>query len=80
MLDWDMDAQAAAALVNFGSEGGPFAIEYGMSALWPGLRLSAYGQTVTGEVMTSGVNTILRRGGRLEGGSDPRREGVALGD
>jgi gamma-glutamyltranspeptidase/glutathione hydrolase len=30
--------------------------------------------------MTSGVNTVARRNGNLEGGADPRREGVALGD
>jgi gamma-glutamyltranspeptidase len=28
--------------------------------------------------MTSGLHGIMIRGGRLEGGADPRREGVVL--
>ncbi len=28
LIDWELDAQAAAALVNFGSRGGAFEIEY----------------------------------------------------
>ena len=30
--------------------------------------------------MTSGTHVLARRNGRIEGGADPRREGVALGD
>jgi len=30
--------------------------------------------------MTSGIHAIAVRDGHLEGGADPRREGVALGD
>lgn len=30
--------------------------------------------------MTSGLHAIHSRDGRLFGGADPRREGVALGD
>jgi gamma-glutamyltranspeptidase / glutathione hydrolase len=80
MLDWNMDAQEAAALVNFGSQGSAFEVELGLSSLWPALNMKTYGHDVQPDVMTSGVHTILRRNGRLEGGADPRREGVALGD
>lgn len=80
LFDWGLHADEAAALANFGSEGGPFQIEAGADAFWPGQVLSAYGHKVTSAVMTSGVHTIVRRGGMLEGGADPRREGVALGD
>jgi gamma-glutamyltranspeptidase / glutathione hydrolase len=80
VLDWQMDAQEAATLPNFGSEGGAFQVEYGLSSLWPALQLKTYGHAVSGDMMTSGVHTILRRNGQLEGGADPRREGVALGD
>ena len=80
MLDWGYDPQVAAALVNFGSEGGPFVFDYKFEALWPALKLKTYGHAVAFEPMASGVHTILRRGGHLEGGADPRREGVALGD
>lgn len=80
MLDWQLDAQEAATLLNFGSYGGPFLIEHDVTALWPGLMLKTYGHTVFSELMTSGINTIAQRSGRLEGGTDPRREGAALGD
>jgi gamma-glutamyltranspeptidase / glutathione hydrolase len=80
MIDWGLDAQQAAALENFGSEGGPFEIEYALDLIWPTFEMSSYGHTVTAKIMTSGVHTIMRRDGHLEGGADPRREGVALGD
>jgi gamma-glutamyltranspeptidase / glutathione hydrolase len=80
MLDWNMDAQEAAALVNFGSQGSAFEVELGLSSLWPALNMKTYGHDVQPDVMTSGVHTVLRRNGHLEGGADPRREGVALGD
>jgi gamma-glutamyltranspeptidase/glutathione hydrolase len=80
MIDWDMNAQQASSLVNFGSQGGAFLAEYPLPGQWPIDDLTSYGQAITGATMTSGVNTIARRGGLLEGGSDPRREGVAVGD
>ena len=80
MLDWGLNPQEAAALVNFGSEGGTLQVETDSSALWPALQMTSYGHTVSTDMMTSGVHTIVRRSGRLEGGADPRREGVALGD
>ena len=80
MLDWDMDAQQAAALTNFGSDGGALTYEPSVSLVFKALALKTYGHTLNAEFMTSGVHTILKRNGRLEGGADPRREGVALGD
>jgi gamma-glutamyltranspeptidase/glutathione hydrolase len=80
MLDWGLDAQQAATLPNFGSVGGPFLMDYSKEYAWPTFQLTSYGHVVKSTVMTSGVNTIMRRDGRLEGGADPRREGVALGD
>jgi gamma-glutamyltranspeptidase/glutathione hydrolase len=80
MLDWGLDAQQAAALPNFGSQGGPFLMEYSPNFVWPAFEMTAYGHAVTSTTMTSGVHTIMRRDGHLEGGADPRREGVALGD
>jgi gamma-glutamyltranspeptidase/glutathione hydrolase len=80
MIDWGLDAQQAAALANFGSEGGPFEIEYSLDLIWPTFEMTTFGHAVASKVMTSGVHTIMRRDGHLEGGADPRREGVALGD
>ncbi|MCB1483267.1 MAG: gamma-glutamyltransferase [Hyphomicrobiaceae bacterium] len=80
LIDWDMNASEAAALENFGSEGGPVQLEEGVSDFWLTLVLKSYGQEVVHMPMTSGIHTIVRRDGRLEGGADPRREGIALGD
>ncbi|RUO99624.1 gamma-glutamyltransferase [Hyphomicrobium sp.] len=80
MIDWRLNAQQAAALTNFGSQGGPFLIESSLPILWSSYELTSYGQAVSAATMTSGINTIARRGGILEGGADPRRQGVALGD
>jgi gamma-glutamyltranspeptidase/glutathione hydrolase len=80
LLDWDMDAREAAALPNFGSLGGPVEIEYGWQSVWHALRLKGYGHSVSPDLMSSGLDIIVVRDGRLEGSADPRREGVALGD
>lgn len=80
LIDWQMGPQEAAALENFGSDGGPFILESGSSDFWLTETLKTFGHNVSHEAMTSGVHTIMRRAGKLEGGADPRREGVAIGD
>lgn len=43
--------------------------------------LRAFGHTVNVNAQSSGVSTIIRTGPNvLEGGADPRREGIVLGD
>jgi gamma-glutamyltranspeptidase/glutathione hydrolase len=80
LLDWDLDAQAAAALTNFGSMGGAAEIEYAWASLWHGLKLKRYGHGLSPDLMNSGLHILVVRNGQLEGGADPRREGAALGD
>jgi len=82
LIDWKLDAQAAVALMNFGSRGGPFEIEIDhASAIWHALKVKPYGHRVSADLLTSGTHVIVvRNGGMLEGGADPRREGVARGD
>ena len=95
LIDWEMDAQAAAALENFGGRGGTYELELATpfvlealarpsalyAALWRALKLKPYGHRMAFDLMTSGVHVIVRRpDGTLEGGADPRREGAALGD
>jgi gamma-glutamyltranspeptidase / glutathione hydrolase len=78
MIDWKADAQSAAEMANFGSRNGPFEIEASMAGPMPGLYMKARGHEVTSPEMTSGLHIIVRRAdGTLEGGADPRREGVA---
>lgn len=82
LIDWRMDAQQAASLMNFGSRGGAFEIEIDhRAALWHALKMKPYGHTISADLLNSGTHVIvLRKDGRLEGGADPRREGVARGD
>jgi gamma-glutamyltranspeptidase/glutathione hydrolase len=80
LIDWGMDAQAAADLLNFGSQGDGFEIELDRAAIWPALGLKALGHRIVPDDMSSGTHVIVRRGSRLEGGADARREGAALGD
>jgi len=80
LIDWGMDAQAAADLLNFGSQGDGFEIELERVAVWPALALKAFGHRIVPSDMSSGAHVIVRRGARLEGGADWRREGAALGD
>jgi len=82
LIDWKLDAQTATGLMNFGSRGGPFEIEIDhASAIWHALKVKPYGHRVSADLLTSGTHAIvIRKEGMLEGGADPRREGVALGD
>jgi gamma-glutamyltranspeptidase/glutathione hydrolase len=82
LIDWKLDAQTATALMNFGSRGGAFEIEIDQpSAIWHALKMKPYGHLISADLLTSGTHLIVRRpNGVLEGGADPRREGLALGD
>ncbi len=94
-VDWGLDAQQATAMVDFGAANTATTNVGGEhpnvditntgnnDALITGLR--ALGHTVGTGAQSSGVATIVRRSNPagfyyLEGGADPRREGVVLGD
>jgi gamma-glutamyltranspeptidase/glutathione hydrolase len=80
-LDWRLPMQAAIALPNLVARGASFGAE--ASRFDPELlaRLNALGFDLrAGDFEESGLQGVLVRGdGTLEGGVDPRREGVALG-
>jgi gamma-glutamyltranspeptidase/glutathione hydrolase len=80
LLDWGLNAQEAADLLNFGSRGRGFEIEIATPAVWSGLALKAFGHQIIPLEMNSGSHIVTRREGHLEGGADNRREGAALGD
>ena len=81
LIDWGLDAQAAADLAHFGSRNGPFEIETAMAGVMAGLKMAARGHTVEHVSAPSGLHIVVtRRDGTLEGGADPRREGEARGD
>lgn len=87
-LDWGLDAQQATSLVNFGAANSPTTNVDGsnttldLTALVNGLK--AKGHTVNSGAQSSGVATIMRvtKDGQaqLQGGADPRREGIVLGN
>jgi gamma-glutamyltranspeptidase/glutathione hydrolase len=81
LIDWKLDAQAAATLMNFGNRGGRFEIEIDhRAALWHALKMKPYGHRIDAGFLESGTHVIVLRPDGLEGGADPRREGVAGGD
>ena len=76
---WGLGPQEAINLPNMIARGTSFAGE--ADKLDPAVRadLAARGLNVrTGSGEESGIQAIVRRNGRLEGGADPRREGVVL--
>jgi len=94
VLDWGLDAQQATSLVDFGASnsattnlGGEHPVlditnGGNNDPLIVGLR--ALGHTVSTSAQSSGIGTIIsttRNGGPvLQGGADPRREGIVLGN
>jgi gamma-glutamyltranspeptidase/glutathione hydrolase len=80
LIDWQMDAAQATALLNFGSTKDTILMEPGPA--WDPLAasLKAKGHAVRRLPLTSGQHVIAVKPDGLEGGADPRREGVALGD
>jgi gamma-glutamyltranspeptidase/glutathione hydrolase len=80
LIDWHLDPQQAADLVNFGSTGEEFILEPdpGVDAL--ASDMSKLGHQVKRAPLTSGLHIIAVTDKGLEGGADKRREGVAIGD
>jgi len=95
-LDWGLDAQQATSLIDFGASNSKTTSVDGsnfMSASNPTgtldlstlvSELKAMGHTVSTSSQSSGISTIMRANkdgaAKLEGGVDPRREGIVLGD
>jgi gamma-glutamyltranspeptidase / glutathione hydrolase len=80
LLDWGLEAQQAADLINFGSQGSGFEIELDWPAVPLAFTLRPLGHRVVPSLMNSGIHIVTRRDGHLEGAADARREGAALGD
>ena len=79
-INWGMGPQEAVSLLNFGSRNGPFELENRPKSASLKAALEALGQKVKLGVMTSGVQMIVRDDDGFRGGTDPRREGVVLGE
>ncbi len=79
-LDWNMDIQRAIDMPHFTNRNGPTDLEKGSTLATLKLKLQSLGHTVRMRTMTSGLHGIRVRDGKLIGGADRRREGIALGD
>ncbi|HQS32978.1 MAG: gamma-glutamyltransferase [Polaromonas sp. 39-63-203] len=80
VLNWGLNAQQAIDLPNFGSLNGPSLLEANRFAPATVEALRARGAEVHEQPLTSGLQAIQARPGGWFGGSDPRREGLVLGD
>jgi gamma-glutamyltranspeptidase/glutathione hydrolase len=80
MLHWGLSPQQAIDLPNFSSLNGPSLLEAGRFDPATVEALRARGAEVRELELTSGLQALRRSPGGLEGGADPRREGVVLGD
>ncbi len=80
VLDWGMDVQAAIELPHVVNRNGGTDLEEGKSAAGFQAALEARGHAVNVRNLNSGLHGIAVIANGLEGGADPRREGVARGD
>ncbi|MEO1779023.1 MAG: gamma-glutamyltransferase [Pseudomonadota bacterium] len=78
-LDWGMDVQQAVDLPHAVNRFGTYDLEDGTSAMDLAPALEAMGYEVNVRDLTSGLH-VIAIGDGLQGGADPRREGIALGD
>lgn len=78
-VDWGMDVQQAVSMPHMINSFGTFQLETGTPAEAMQKPLSDLGYEVEATDLNSGLNAISI-GESLLGGSDPRREGIALGE
>jgi gamma-glutamyltranspeptidase/glutathione hydrolase len=80
VLDWGYDVQAAVDLVHVSNRNGDTDVEISPAGDAIAAELQARGHRVARRELESGLHGIMRTSRGLQGGADPRREGVALGD
>ncbi|MCB1430310.1 MAG: gamma-glutamyltransferase, partial [Nitratireductor sp.] len=78
-LDWGMNAQEAVSLPHLVNRFGTYDVEKGTRAEALTPALTAMGYKVESTDLNSGLHVIILDKDGLEGGADPRREGLAVG-
>ncbi len=78
-LDWGMDVQAAVSMPHLSNRFGVFELEEGTQAAEMAAGLEALGYQTKVQDLNSGLTAVAIFPDRLEGGADPRREGLAKG-
>jgi gamma-glutamyltranspeptidase/glutathione hydrolase len=79
VLDWGLDVQQAVSLPHAVNRFGTYDLEAGTAAEGLADGLAAMGYEVNARPLTSGVH-IIAIDDTLQGGADPRREGIAYGE
>ncbi len=79
-FDWDMDIQKAIELPHLLNRFGTYNLEKGTAAESFAPALEALGYKTDIKDLNSGLHGIEITPNGLEGGADPRREGLALGE
>ena len=79
ILDWGLDVQEAVSQPHAVNRFGVYEIEEDTSLTGLKKRLQELGYETKERPLNSGLNVILKKDGKLYGGSDPRREGIAIG-
>lgn len=79
MIDWGLNPQEAAALPHAVNRFGTYDLEAGTSAEALNDGLTDIGFETNARALTSGLH-LIAIGDTLQGGADPRREGIALGE
>jgi gamma-glutamyltranspeptidase/glutathione hydrolase len=87
-LDWNLNAQQATSLMNFGATNSPNTNidssndQLSLLELIDGLKAKGHG--ISNTAQTSGIATIMKvkidNQSKYAGGVDPRREGIVLGN
>jgi gamma-glutamyltranspeptidase/glutathione hydrolase len=80
LVEWEKDMQAAISLPHLANRFGTYELEAGTSAEALADDLEALGYAVKVGELNSGLHGVKITPQGLEGGADPRREGVAVGD
>ena len=78
-VDWGMNVQEAVSLPHLVNRFGTYDLEDGTDAAALAGPLTEIGFETNVRDLNSGLHAIAI-GGMLEGGADPRREGIALGE
>ena len=78
LLDWDMDMQSAINLPHVLNRNRTTEIEQDTALEDLAARLQVMGHDVKVRPLVSGLHGIRIVNGRMDGGADPRREGVVL--